>query len=279
MAFLIIASVSALEVGETEIVFPDADNPNLCFSYFLQEINGDVVLVVDQLESCPGEKSSDFGQDDYKYEFIDDNCLKITVEAINPEPVLVFEEVSDSYCDINPYTSDNPSTGTVVYKKSKKKSIVVVEEDDYEAPPLNLPDSNAVFNEVYCNQQAIKQKCVDGYRTFNCEAYNVVGEFKDFKVGCVSCANEKQDHNEQGVDCGGVCSKTCPVVLEPEPEPEEPAVVEKPAVAAWVIPAIVIASIILLLLIFVLIGYLVSRRNVEGDEPKIEKVTTNKKKK
>ena len=123
--------------------------------------------------------------------------------------------------------------------------------------PLKIPASNALFNDELCNNQLHKQKCVDGYKTYNCEAYNVKGEYKQYNEECASCKNQKQDHNEQGVDCGGVCP-ACPVsgsglTQTGAQGTGDTPIVTKPLSSKWLIPLIIlliVAGVILSMFIW-----------------------------
>lgn len=119
--------------------------------------------------------------------------------------------------------------------------------------PLNIPKSNALFNDGYCKTQLHKQKCKDGYRTYKCQAYNIKGKFKDFKEECASCNNNKQDLNEEGVDCGGICANKCLVTEEGKGTITQPSfgktegtpiVTEPSAFEKYRIPIIILIAII-----------------------------------
>lgn len=141
--------------------------------------------------------------------FIEDNtCFKVETMSLNPL-VLDVDDVAMTECAGVVVTTTNDNQGTSV-KKDDSDSTSSSPGGSMIGVPLNIPESNPLFNAIICKQNLNKQKCIDGYKTYNCESYNRQGKFKKYTIACASCDNDKKDHNENGVDCGGVCP-ACPV--------------------------------------------------------------------
>ncbi|MBT6040536.1 hypothetical protein HOH15_01260 [Candidatus Woesearchaeota archaeon] len=119
---------------------------------------------------------------------------------------------------------------------------------------LDIPGSLGLYNDNYCNQELNKQSCIDGYRRYNCGSYNVEGEFKEYKKECASCNNKKKDHNELGVDCGGVCIGCSATQQKLQAKSQQPSIITEIPTSfwKWLIPLLIIAILAGLIMGFIL---------------------------
>ncbi|MBI4453113.1 hypothetical protein HY636_00550 [Candidatus Woesearchaeota archaeon] len=198
-----------------------------------------------------------------EYILADGQCFETT--AICTEPVKVYVDNADiNNCVTKTTTDEEVKKGEGSKKneggddgdKGSKKDDAVAHGGggggSMSGIPLNIPKSKGLFNDGFCKTQLNKQKCVDGYRTYKCQAYNIKGEFKQYKEECASCNNKKQDSNENGVDCGGVCANKCLVTEEGKGTITQPfgktggapIVTEPSAFEKYRIPVIVLIAIV-----------------------------------
>ncbi|MBT4539982.1 hypothetical protein HOC35_00570 [Candidatus Woesearchaeota archaeon] len=155
-------------------------------------------------DGCPFVNQVD-GDDFYKWENNQCFTMKLTCSSpLNFEIILHEEKTSEAACQeiivVNPQSSDgdsNSGSDDGSTSSSPGGSMIGV--------PLNIPESNPLFNDITCKKDLYKQKCVDGYRTYSCESYNQQGKYKKYTLACASCNNNQKDHNEDDVDCGGAC--------------------------------------------------------------------------
>jgi hypothetical protein len=170
---------------------------NICFKVEVETIDP-VTLNVDKvaLDECIETIS---------HEIVGDTCFEITTLSLDPVQLQV-KDVAMTECSdvVNPNDNPTPQPGGPSDNNNNNNNNGGP-SGSMSGAPLIIPDSNALFNDVVCNQQLNKEPCVDGYRRYSCESYNSVDDFKEYKKECASCNNQKKDHNELGVDCGNVC--------------------------------------------------------------------------
>jgi hypothetical protein len=191
-----------------------------------------------------------------EYEWIDVDgtaiCYSIIATCADTgKPQEVYEVVADTNCPSDPPDTDNNGpSGDGPSGSGPSSDGPPLDMFTTNGTDLDIPGSLGLYNDNYCNQELNKQSCVDGFRKYNCESYNVVGEFKEYKKECASCNNKKKDHNEFGVDCGGVCI-ACSVSTA---TPQKPSIITETPTSfwKWLIPLLIIAILAGLIMGFIL---------------------------
>lgn len=198
-----------------------------------------------------------------EYILVDDQCFETTTLCTIPVKVYV-NSADKSKCEVTTTTDEEVKQGDGSKKDEGSGDGDKGAKEDaglgggggggsMSGVPLNIPKSKALFNDGYCKTQLHKQTCKDGYRTYKCQAYNIKGEFKQYKEECASCNNNKQDANENGVDCGGICANKCLVTEEGKGTITQPSfgktegapiVTEPSAFEKYRIPIIILIAII-----------------------------------
>ena len=258
-SFCPLSSCNDVPLGEWPAQYILEDNTcfsskTLCSDPLIVEVNavdGSYCTQPKDTEACPADKVVD------KTQYIWEDNVCFTAKSTCSDPLKIVVDV----LNVN---SKELCTEIVVVNTGEKGGDG--DGDGEEAPglggggggsmagvPLKIPKSKALFNDAYCNKQLDKQTCKNGYRTYKCQAYNVKGEFKQYKEECASCNNKKQDNNEDGTDCGGVCANKCLVTEEGKGTITQPSfgktegapmVTEPSAFEKYRIPVIVLIAIV-----------------------------------